>query len=144
MVTENTVLRKVWLELGSESRLFRVNTGRAWVSGTGQSRRLDDGSVLLPKARPVTLGFGLADGRPLKGAADLNGWTTVTITPDMVGRKVAVFTALEIKRPRGGKIGEEQRNYCDQVNYAGGISGIVNTPEAASKIIASWKRAGCI
>src|ERR1700722_4368372 len=32
------------------------------------------------------------------GMPDYLGWTEVTITPDMVGQKIAVFTAAEIKR----------------------------------------------
>jgi ribosomal protein S19 len=36
--------------------------------------------------------FGLC-----KGSADLIGWKRVTVTPEMVGSTVAVFTSIEVK-----------------------------------------------
>jgi hypothetical protein len=46
--------------------------------------RNNTGTLRDQHGRPVT--FGLA-----VGSADLIGWTTRTITPDMVGQQVAVF-----------------------------------------------------
>lgn len=48
----------------------------------------------------------LADGRWLSsglcvGSPDLVGWLPVTITPDMVGQRLAVFVGVEAKGPRG-------------------------------------------
>ena len=64
------------------------------------------------------------------GGADLLGWQSVTITPDMVGKKVAIFCAIETKR-EGGRIKPEQQNFIDQVKKAGGIAGIVRSEEEA-------------
>lgn len=139
MSSENTVQRRVWSALGLVSRLFRLNTGQAWVSGAGPARRLQDGSVLVPAARPVSLGFGMTNGKPLKGASDLCGWTTVRITPQMVGRDVAVFTAIETKRSKGGRVSTEQKNFINQVNAAGGIAGVASSPEQATAIIDQFR-----
>ena len=44
-----------------------------------------------------------ADGRLIRygvanpGGSDLIGWRSLTVTPDMVGRKLAVFLAIEVK-----------------------------------------------
>lgn len=50
--------------------------------------------------RPVR--YGLAnDSKQLNDvlkSSDLIGWRSVTVTPEMVGRKVAIFTAIECKR----------------------------------------------
>ena len=137
-MSEHAVLRRIWHQLGRTSVLFRTNTGKAWVTGGGPVRHLPDGSVLVPYGRPVSLGFGLINGDPVKGASDLNGWTSVTITPDMVGRRIAVFTAIEVKRSEGGRTSAEQRHYCDRVRRAGGISGIVSSPEAAVQLCGDW------
>jgi hypothetical protein len=141
MAAESTVQRQIWLALGAVCRLFRLNTGRAWLSSLGPKgvQRLQDGSVLIKGARSIALGLAYPNGDPVVGACDLPGWTTVTITPEMVGRQVAVFTSIETKRTKGGKASEEQINWCQQVDKAGGIAGIANSPEAALAIVDEWK-----
>lgn len=140
MSSEGTVQRSVWLALGRVSRLFRVNTGKAWLSNLGPRgvHRLKDGTVHIEAPRPIAIGFGMPNGDPVVGAADLVGWTTVTVTPAMVGKTVAVFTSIETKRTKGGKTSEDQLNWMDQVQKAGGIAGVANSDEFAKEIIASW------
>ena len=53
------------------------------------------------------------------GSADLIGWRTVLVTPDMVGERLAVFLAVECKRP-GTKPTKEQDNFLASVRHAGG------------------------
>lgn len=140
MASENTVQRQIWLALGAVSRMFRLNSGKAWLSGAGPAQRLQNGSVMVPAARPVALGLAFPNGEPVVGQSDLFGWTEVTITPEMVGRKVPVVTAIETKRTKGGKASEGQINFVDQVQKAGGIAGIANSPEAALAIVDNWRR----
>lgn len=120
--------------------LFRLNTGRGWISGLGPSgvQRLTDGSVVVKEARPVALGYSLTNGDPVNGAGDLNGWTEIEITPEMVGKRVAVYTSMEIKRTEGGRATTEQKNWKAQIENAGGIAGIVNSVEAAKQVIADY------
>jgi hypothetical protein len=79
-------------------------------------------------------------GRPVKygvcnpGGSDLIGWTPVRITPDMVGRTVAVFTAVEVKTPTGRPT-PQQLNFIDQVIRAGGYAGIARSPADAVAIL---------
>ncbi len=67
------------------------------------------------------------------GGSDLIGWTPVQITPDMVGKTVAVFTAVEVKTPNG-KPTEHQLNFITQVLRAGGFAGIARSPGDAVAI----------
>ena len=86
--------------------------------------------AVSPFARVFRNNVGFAyrkDGTPwgnvglTKGAPDLIGWTPVVITPDMAGRIVAVFTAIEVKSGRG-KTTAEQRNFLDRLATDGGIA----------------------
>ena len=89
------------------TRLFRNNTG----------------TLRDANGRPVS--FGLC-----KGSADLIGWTTRTITPDMVGQQVAVFTSIEVKTATG-RLRPEQQQWLDAVQAAGGIAGVARSVEDA-------------
>lgn len=137
MAVESTVQRQVWAAVASTSIMFRVNTGKAWV-GHGKPQRFTDGSVVLYGARPVALGFGLANGDPVVGTSDLIGWTSVVITPEMVGRRVAVFTAIETKRTKGGVVSEDQEKFITRVRQAGGIAGVAAASHQATQLIADW------
>jgi hypothetical protein len=70
----------------------------------------------------------LADGRRIRyglcpGSSDLIGWKTITVTPEMIGQKIAVFTAIEVKS-KHGKTSGKQQNFIDAVRQAGGIAEI--------------------
>ena len=75
--------------------------------------------------------FGLC-----KGSADLIGWRTVTITPDMVGQQVAVFLSIEVKTPTG-RIRPEQQQWLETVQAAGGIAGVARSVEDAQRLTAA-------
>lgn len=138
MTSENTVMRQVWAALGGTSRLFRVNTGTAWV-GSGKPERLADGTVALRGGRPVTLGFGYADGKPVVGTPDLCGWTPVKITSEMVGKTLPVFTGIETKASNGGHKREGQINFVAQLQQSGGIAGFAASARQAVDIVEAWK-----
>jgi len=138
---ESNVLRHVWLAVAATSVLFRVQTGKAWVSSLGPKaiRRLNDGSIVIPAARPVALGFGRPNGDPVVGTHDLVGWTSIVITPEMVGMTVAVLTTIETKHSDGGTRTEEQVSFCEAVRAAGGISGFASSPDMAQRIIFDYR-----
>jgi hypothetical protein len=81
------------------------------------------------------------DGRVIRygvgnpGGSDLIGFRTITITPEMVGRQVAVFTALEVKTP-AGRATEQQRRFLAMVEAHGGIAGIARSVEDAGALLA--------
>ena len=73
-------------------------------------------------------------GLTKKGSSDLIGWTTKPITPDMVGKDVAIFTAIEIKT-KTGRVSNEQDNFLAAVRLAGGIAGVARSEEEAVEIV---------
>lgn len=139
-MTEAPTQRAIWLAAGALAGviLFRLNSGRAWVAA-GAPKRLQDGTVCLPGGRPIALGLALANGDPVVGQSDLFGWHSIVITPEMVGRRVAVVLSIECKRPKGGRTSDDQRSWIDTIQRAGGIAGVANTPEAALSIIRDWQ-----
>lgn len=103
-------------------RIFRINTGMAWQ---GKVQRFYDkttviinpGDIIIRGARPVHFGF--------EGASDYWGWTSLLITDKWLGKRVAVFTACEVKEEgsRTEKDREKkQDNFIDQVNSSGGFA----------------------
>ena len=89
--------------------------------------RNNTGTLRDINGRPVS--FGLC-----KGSADLIGWRTVTVTPEMVGQQIAVFTSIEVKSTSGrGK--PEQQAWMDAVAAAGGIAGIARSVGEAMDIL---------
>ena len=86
------------------------------------------GQYTDPKTgRPIRYGLGV-------GSSDLVGWTPTLVTPDMVGRTLAVFTACEVKAPNGRPT-EHQLNFIAQVLRAGGFAGIARSPQDALQLI---------
>lgn len=63
-------------------------------------------------------------------SGDLIGFTPVTIQPYHVGRILAVFTSIEVKKANWRYTGKgrevAQKRWIDFVNSAGGIAGFVN------------------
>jgi hypothetical protein len=96
---------------------------------TGSTRlfRNNTGTLRDQHGRPVS--FGLA-----KGSADLIGWRTVTVTPEMVGQQVAVFTSIEVKAA-SGRLRPEQRQWLDAVQAAGGIAGVARSVDDARALL---------
>lgn len=112
--SETHLQQEIRLALGKRSdlRLYRNNCGSLPDPRTG---------------RPVQ--FGLA-----RGSADLIGWRTITITPDMVGRQLAVFTSIEVKTERG-RVRPEQHAWQAAVTSAGGIAGIARSIQDANDLV---------
>ena len=108
---EAFVQNKIRLAIGhGKIRLFRNNTG----------------ALLDMQGRLVK--FGLC-----KGSSDLIGFRSITITPDMVGQKIAVFSAIEVKDK--GKATVDQKNFINIINNAGGYAGVAKNVNDAKKIL---------
>lgn len=71
----------------------------------------------------------------MTGSADLIGWRTLVITPDMVGRHIAQFMSIEVKAPRG-VVRPEQQVWADNVRKAGGIAVIARSVDDVCFLVA--------
>jgi hypothetical protein len=111
---ETTLQQQIRLALGTrpDARIFRNQVGSLPDPRTG---------------RLVT--FGLA-----KGSADLIGWRTITIGPEHIGQRLAVFTSIEVKTPKG-RIRPEQQAWLGVVQDAGGFAGIARSVPDALQIV---------
>jgi len=118
--------------------VWRNNTGQGWV-GTGQAVKIyragtasvHAGDVLLRQARPFHAGLCV-------GSSDLVGHYPVTITPEMVGRTVAVALYPEVKRKTA--LRGEQQQFLELVLSHGAIAGVVRDEEDCVGLIDGWKR----
>ena len=72
-----------------------------------------------------------------KGSSDLIGWAPVTVTPDMVGSKIAVFTAVEVKLNKNGKYKatDDQKRFISAVLNNGGFAGVADCKKDLEDII---------
>lgn len=72
-------------------------------------------------------------------SSDLIGFTPITITPDMIGRKIAVFTAVEVKKTKWKYTATDrevaQKKFLDVVNMNGGIGIFCNSIDSYKKAI---------
>ena len=117
-VTEQQIQQRIRLACSrGPVRLWRNNTGR------------------LRDERGQLVTFGLCPG-----SADLIGYRSVTITPDMVGQTVAVFAAVEVKAQRGRPT-PEQTSFLEHITAAGGLAGIARSVEDAQRLLAGPQRA---
>lgn len=129
MQSETPILKTILLKIGSlpYCRLFRNNTGMGW---SGQSYQQGSSRVVL-NAFPLKAGL-------CTGSSDLIGITQITITPDMIGKKIGIFTALETKTLKG-KASEDQKKFIAMVQQFGGISGVVRNEHEAMELIEKFK-----
>lgn len=70
------------------------------------------------------------------GGSDLIGITPIKITPDMVGRTIGVFTAVEVKSSTG-RASDNQMRFIKNIKNMGGMAGIARSEEEAIDIISS-------
>ena len=70
-----------------------------------------------------------------KGSSDYIALLEHTVRPEDVGRKFAIFGSIETKRPRGGRLSEDQRTWIEAIKKKGGFAGVATTPEEAEEII---------
>lgn len=66
------------------------------------------------------------------GSGDLIGYRVVTVTPEMVGRRVAVFTSAEVKNERGRE-SPEQVAWREHIASVGGLAFVARSVEEAQK-----------
>ena len=124
-LSERQIQTQILLQCGrGDTRLFRQNVGQGWV---GRLIRQQAGTVELAAARPLHAGL-------CEGSSDLIGWRTVEVTPDMVGQRLAVFAAIEVKSATGRPT-PEQTAFLAAVREAGGVACVARSVEDAERAL---------
>jgi len=130
---ETNILRRIMLRLsGPTMRLFRNNVGVTWAGQATKFSKagtvhVDAGDVLVKQGRIFHAGL-------VKGSSDIIGIKSVVITPEMVGKCVAVFTAIEGKT-NSGRATPEQLAFLEMVKKMGGIAFIARNEEEAELLM---------
>lgn len=124
--SEHEIQNEIRVAVGKEqsAMLFRANVGKAW---TGNKVVCCDNMITLSCARPFSTGLPI-------GFPDLFGFRTVEVTPEMVGRKLAVFAFLEVKKP-GGRTSKAQEKMHAFLHEAGAVGGIARSAEEAVTLL---------
>ena len=129
--TEKDVERTLILRASQcGSIIFKNEVGAAWQGEIDKRNSVIPQKIVLKNCRRVTYGL-------CTGSSDLIGWTPVTITPDMVGKKLAVFTAVEVKLNKNGKYKatEDQLRFISAVKNNGGYAGVADCKQDLEEII---------
>lgn len=122
---ESNVQNDIRNSLCDDGLFFRANVGMAWASN--DIYKLPNGDIVLKNPRPFSTGLPA-------GFSDVFGATIQTITPDMVGQTVAIFTAVEAKSSTG-KAREAQERFIAAIKKAGGRAGFARSVEQAQAIV---------
>ncbi len=105
---------------------------RAWASLRGGVLRKNPRGTAgyMPPGMPVGLTYPLI--------LDEIGYVSLVITPQMVGRRVAVFMAIEDKT-KTGVASDEQKDAIKDLLAAGAIAGVSRSVEDSEAILARWE-----
>lgn len=135
-MAETNVMRRWLLKNAGFAKLFRTQSAGLWAGqpikeweGVDENGRMMK-FVTLKAASRVQVGF--------KGISDHTGWKKMIITPDMVGKPVAVFCAVEAKKDDNAKVTEEQAQFLHNVRKDGGIAFVVRSEDT---IPSGWEPA---
>jgi len=128
------------------TRLYKNVGGNFW-QGTAVTNAsiLSKVSAILGKLARFTI---LLYPRRVKaglvtGAADRIGFHQITITPEMVGKTVAVFAAIELKTVDGSAT-PEQKQFLKVIQDMGGIAGIARSVDDVNIIFHNFvKKISC-
>lgn len=107
----NDAIRE-WVRKQERIALFRNNRGEVMLENGGRIR------------------YGVGP----QGASDWIGFKSITVTKDMVGTSLAVFCAIEAKRP-GAKAREDQKQFLADIIRVGGIAGIAESADDLPHIL---------
>lgn len=115
-------------ERSDERRIQSEIQLAASAAATGPARLWRNNVGALRDQRGQLVRYGLCPG-----SSDLIGFRTITITPDMVGQRVAIFTAVEVKDR--GRPTDQQQAFINLVQHAGGLAGVARSVPDALTIL---------
>jgi len=105
--------------------------------------RNNNGACIDDTGRLVRYGLGNISKKHQENSAssDLIGFTKVKITPEMVGKEVAVFTAVEVKKEawthekKLDKHERAQANFMTWIKNNGGFAGFAKSIKCLENIL---------
>ena len=124
--SEHDIQNEIRVAIGAEqaATLFRANVGEAWT-GTLAANNLN--RIIIEDARRFRSGLPI-------GFPDLFGFRTIEITPEMIGKKVAVFAFIEVKKP-GGRTSIAQEKMHTFLHNAGAVGGVARSAKEAIELL---------
>lgn len=90
----------------------------------------------LDKKRKVRAGL------EINGSSDLIGWTKIKIDSSMIGKEIAVFTAIEVKTEKG-VLSKEQAHFIEKSSENGAISFVIKDHKNLIEKINAYKKKLC-
>lgn len=124
---ESSIQNRIRLALARFGIFFRNNVGTGWQ---GKSKR-NGNFIIIENPRPLHAGLCV-------GSSDIIGIHPVQITPEMVGKTVGVFCAIEVKTDTG-KPTPEQVNFIKRIRQHGGIAEICRSDDEIPFIFESFR-----
>ena len=128
MKDESQVQQEVQIQARHNNCTLMRNNSGALKDETGRLVRYGLGNVSKQQTEQIK-------------SSDLIGITQVTITPEMVGRSIGVFTAIEVKKEswkmdkKLDKREQAQKNFIEWVLSLGGFAGFANSVDNLKQII---------
>lgn len=127
--SEHSIQNAIRLALSEAGILnFRVNVGTGWT-GSRVSRTTLRGQPVAIIENPRPFSTGLPEG-----FSDILAAVQVEITPDMIGKTLAVFAVVEVKSSTG-RATAQQKKFIETISNAGGLAGIARSADDAMKIV---------
>jgi hypothetical protein len=114
-----------------ESLVGKANRAWAALKG-GVLRRNRRGLVDLASGGKMPIGLS----EPL--ILDEVGYLTITVTPELIGRRIAVLMVIEDKTETG-VVAEHQQACIETLRDAGAIAGVSRGPEDSERIYQEWR-----
>lgn len=123
-MSESQLLANILLDLSRDNtRLFRFNSGSAW-----------QGRIVERTAQRLVLSPYYAIKLGAEGMSDIGGLVSEVVTPEMVGRTVAISSWIEAKSITG-RISPQQRAFIRMILERGGRAGVARSVEEAERIL---------
>lgn len=123
-MSETDLQRQIQIDLSSDTtRLLRNTVGGAWQGG---NFTISNGKLVSGAARYIT--FGLAPG-----SSDLIGPHSMLVTPAMVGERIAIFAAVEVKKK--ARRTPEQIRFVETMLSLGALAGFARSVDEAREIV---------
>ncbi|HKY46170.1 MAG TPA: hypothetical protein VJM50_23970 [Pyrinomonadaceae bacterium] len=123
--TEHPIQNEIRNDLAGDVFLYRANVGSGWAGN--KTAVMNNGARIIFDPRHFDTGLP-------SGFSDLFGFLPVVITPDMVGKTIAQFVAIECKSLTGAKR-EAQVNFINAVTNNGGLAGFARSVQQGRDII---------